>query len=187
MCADVISATDLMPKDAQELELLHSRAEKLAAGLTLLQHTEKVQHYLQFKLDNNALYGIPQIMLDEVIYPKHLVNLAWLPAFISGVIPWNGIILTVLDGNYLCTGQTSVINELSRIVVLTWQQQSMGLLVNELCNFVSYRPSELKKPLQNPLTFNSDYFLGLIDYSVIFLNVEAIFNDPTLKIVHQQQ
>lgn len=186
MTDNLIKAVDLMPKDPQELELLRSRAQKLAENPVTGQKAEKQQHYLQFKLSNNALYGIPQTMLEEVIYPQNLVNLAWLPAFVSGVISWKGMILTVLDGNYLCTQQTSVAHEQSRIIVLTHQNQSVGLLVNELCNFVSYRDSQLKTSLQNPLTFNSNYFLGLVDYSVIFLNVEAIFNDPNLKIDHQQ-
>lgn len=182
-----ITAADLMPKQAWQLELLHKRAEKLAEQITTPQQTEKPQQYLQFKLNHQTLYGIPQIMLNEVIYPQNLVNLAWLPAFISGVIPWKGMILTVLDGNYLCTQQMTVITELSRIIVLTHQEQSIGLLVNELCNFFSYKPSQLKTTLQTPLTFNHDYFLGLADCSVIFLNVEAIFNDPTLRIAHQPQ
>lgn len=186
MTDDLITAADLMPKQQQELELLNSRAAKLAEILTASQQSEKIQQYLQFKL-NNALYGIPQNMLNEVVYPHHLVKLPWLPAFISGVVHWKGMVLTVLDGNYLCTAQPCIADELSRIIVLTWQEQSIGLLVNELCNFVSYRPSQLKMPLQSPLTFNSHYFLGLVDYSIIFLNVEAIFNDPTLKIAHQQQ
>jgi purine-binding chemotaxis protein CheW len=185
MIDELITAVDLMPKAEHELELLQSRARKLAENLASAHKAEQQQHYLQFKLDNNALYGIPQTMLDEVVYPQHLVNLAWLPAFISGVVSWKGVILTVLDGNYLCTKQSSMINELSRIIVLTYQGQSMGLLVNELCNFVNYKPSQLKTSLQSPLKFNSDYFLGLLDYSVIFLNVAAIFNDPSLRIAHQ--
>lgn len=187
MTDKLISAVDLMPKDRQELELLRSRAEKLAQTQTAGPKAEKQQHYLQFKLNHNALYGIEQTLLDEVIYPQHLVNLVWLPAFVSGVTPWKGMILTVLDGNYLSTQQTTLSNEQNRIIVLTHQGQSIGLLVNELCNFVSYRTSQLKTSLQNPLTFNSSYFLGLLDYSVILLNVEAIFNDSTLKINHQPQ
>jgi purine-binding chemotaxis protein CheW len=176
-----------MPKDPQALDLLRSRAEKLAETQISGLKAEKPQHYLQFKLNNNAVYGIEKTLLDEVIYPQHLVNLAWLPTFVSGVIPWKGMILTVLDGNYLSTRQATVSNEQSRIIVLSHQGQSLGLLVNELCNFVSYSSLQLKTSLQNPLTFNGNYFLGLLDYSVIFLNVEAIFNDPSLKINHQPQ
>ena len=181
----VIRAVDLMPKNLPELELLDNRAKKLAKKPPTEQKIEKQRHYLQFKLNNNALYGIDQSLLDEVIYPQHLVDLNWLPAFVSGVVPWKGMILTVLDGNYICTQQTSVISEPSRIIVLTHLGHSIGMLVNELCNFVGYRYSQLKTSLQNPLTFNSHYFLGLVDYSVIFLNVEAIFNDPHLKMAHQ--
>lgn len=181
-----LTAADLMPTEAWQLELLQARAEKLAENLTAAQQAEKPQQYLQFKLNQQSLYGIPQTALDEVIYPQHLVNLPWLPAFVSGVIPWKGMILSVLDGNYLCSQQTTLLTHLSRIIVLTYQAQAIGLLVNELCNFFSYKPSQLKMPLQSPLTFNPDYFLGVVDYSVIFLNVEAIFNDPRLRITHQQ-
>lgn len=185
MTSRVVMAVDLMPKDPQELELLNSRAQKLAENLGSEKQAEQLQHYLQFKLNNNALYGIQQTLLDEVIYPQHLVTLNWLPTFISGVVPWKGMILTVLDGNYLCTQQISVVSELSRIIIVTHQEQSIGLLVNELCNFNTYKPSQLKNAIQNPLRFNQHYFLGLVDYSVIFLNVEAIFNDPAIKIGSQ--
>jgi purine-binding chemotaxis protein CheW len=184
MTEDFIRAAALMPKSPGELELLQSRAEKLAENLAPKQAQEKRRYYLQFKL-NSGLYGIPQQDLEEVIYPKQLVGLPWLPAFISGVVPWKGLILTVLDTNYLCTQQKiSAMAELNRIIVLTHQQKSLGLLVNEVCNFFDYTPSQLKIPLQNPLRFNPDYFLGLADYSVTFLQTSAIFNDPKLKISH---
>jgi purine-binding chemotaxis protein CheW len=182
---NVMIAVDLMPKTGADLELLNSRAEKLAQISAQKQNTERQQYYLQFKL-NAGLYGIPQFFLDEVIYPHSLVSLAWLPAFITGVISWKGKVLTVLDGNYLCTQQKiTAINELSRIVVLTYQQQSIGLLVSEVCNFFDYKPSELKTSLQSPTLFNPEYFLGLLDYSIIFLNAEAIFNDSSLRVNHQ--
>jgi purine-binding chemotaxis protein CheW len=182
MIDPLVMAADLMPKDPQELELLRIRAEKLAQIQVTEQKNEKIQYYLQFKLNNQALFGMPQTLLDEVIYPQHLVNLPWLPDFVSGVVSWKGMILTVLDGNYLCNQQITTVDELSRIIVLTYQEQSIGVLVNELCNFMSYKPSQLKNSLQSPLSFNSNYFLGLLDYSVIFLNMEAMFNDSNLKI-----
>lgn len=186
MADNLITATDLMPKEAWQIELLNSRAKKLAEKQTTSQNAEKQQLCLQFKLNADEVYAIPQPMLDEVVYAHHLVNLTWLPAFISGVIPWKGMILTVLDGNYLCNRQTTTVDELSRVIVLTHQGQAMGLLVNELCNFVNYKPSQLKTSLQSPLTFNSHYFLGLLDCAVVFFNVEAIFNDSNLRISHQQ-
>lgn len=177
-------AVDLMPKNVDDLALLQERAEKLAQSWDFKKNHEG-KSYLQFSLNDNTLFGIEQLMLDEVLYVKRLTPLKWLPPFINGVINWKGKILTVLDANYLCHKQISTINELSRIIVVTYEKQSIGLLVNELCNFYEYNDSELKTNLQSPVAFNKNYFLGLIDSSIILLNMKVILTDPKLKIEYQ--
>ncbi|NOQ36999.1 MAG: hypothetical protein GQ569_14100 [Methylococcaceae bacterium] len=180
-----MTAAELMPKNADDLVLLHERAEKLAQSLDLKQPQHKSHIYMQFKLNDNTLFGIEQNMLDEVLYVKRVTTLTWLPTFIYGVINWKGQVLTVLDANYLCHQQVSTINEMSKIIVVTYEKKSIGLLVNELCNFYHYEDSELKTNLQSPIAFNKNYFLGLIDSSVILLNMKVVLTDPKLKIEYQ--
>jgi len=184
MSKEAISAKTLMPNAEQTIKLLKIRAEKLAQPYTVKNDTEKERIFLQFKLNNDALYGIPQAMLDEVIDTKHLTRLDWLPPFIAGVINWKGKVLSVLDTNYLCSEMNieRVTAEYS-IVVVTHGEKKIGLMVNEIDDFFSYKKTDLKTSLQSPIKFNKDYFLGLLNNSVIILNIDGLLTDLALEII----
>lgn len=177
-----MKAADLMPESPAEQTLLQGRAERLARKESVSGPSEEKRCYLQFRLHDGALYGIEQALLDEVIYVQRLTALEWLPDFVGGVIGWRGKILTVLDANYLCCRKVSTIGEESRVIVVTHENRSMGLLVGELCNFDDYVRGDLKTCPQNPAAFNDGYFAGLINSSVVLLDIEAMFADSALII-----
>ncbi len=177
-----MKAADLMPENPAERALLQGRAERLVQQEPEDESAEEKRCYLQFRLDDGSLYGIGQSMLDEVVYVQRMTALRWLPDFIAGVISWRGKILTVLDMNYLCCRKISTIGVESRIIVVTHEDHSMGLLVGELCNFDDYLQGDLKTCLQSPHAFNDSHFAGLIDSEVVLLDMEAIFADSALRI-----
>ncbi|MCK5120576.1 MAG: chemotaxis protein CheW [Methylococcales bacterium] len=183
MGEQAISAKELMPNSTQTTQILKSRAEKLAQPYIVENETEKELFFLQFKLNDDALYGVPQTMLDEVIDTEHLTRLNWLPPFIAGVINWKGKVLSVLDTNYLCSEMNMErVAEKYTIVVVTNGEKKVGLMVNEIDEFFCYKKADLKTSLQSPIKFNKDYFLGLLNDSVVILNIDMVLTDLALEI-----
>lgn len=183
MSEQIIPAKELMPNSEQTTQILKSRAEKLAQPYTTKNEVEKEFFYLQFKLNDGALYGVPQTMLDEVLDTEHLTRLNWLPPFIAGVINWKGRVLSVLDTNYLCSEM--IIERVEgkyTIIVVTSGDKHVGLMVNEIDDFFCYKKSDLKTSLQSPIKFNKDYFLGLLNDSVVLLNIDMVLTDLALEI-----
>ena len=168
----VLSAKDLMPKSSDAKEILESRSVQLAIKATTDHFAEQQSIYLQFKLNDGNLYGIPQVMLDAVIDADKVSPINWLPPFISGVINWKGIILTVLDTNYI-NAEVSIEQQATdcKILVVSNANKQMGLLVNKIDGFINYKPANLKTSVQSPIKFNPDYFLGLLDDSVVLFNI----------------
>lgn len=185
MTRKLTTAASLMPTDIDTLQLLQIRADKLAQPLPLNQQdNEQTYNYLHFKLNKGENYGIPEYMLHEVIYVKHLTALPWLPAFIVGIVSWKGIILTVLDSNYLYAKKSfQAIDTESRIIVVGNHDKKIGLLVNSVLNFSSYNVSDLQTRPQKNMTTHADYILGLLDSSIILMNIDAILTDTTLEIL----
>jgi len=183
MTDDKIRASTLMPGSIEDLQLLEERARKLALVPVDDRHEEAEISYLQFQLNANSHYGILQKDLDEVIETDKITRIKWLPAFIAGVISWKGIILTVLDTNFLATG-TAITQQLESytIIIVADKDKKVGLLVNEIDGFIDYKPSELKTGLQSPIKFNPNYFLGLLNESVVLLNLDILLSDSALEI-----
>jgi len=183
MTEDKIVASSLMPHSAEDKKLLDARARKLALVPLDEQYEEAEISYLQFQLNANSRYGVSQKDLDEVIETDKITRIKWLPAFIAGVINWKGIILTVLDTNFLATG-TNINRQASSytIIIVTGKDKKIGLLVNDIDGFMTYNPSELKTSLQSPIKFNPNYFLGLLSESVVLLNIDILLSDSALEI-----
>lgn len=184
MTHKLITASTLIPTDFDTVQLLQERADKFAQSLSSLQDNEQNYNYLHFILNNGEHYGIPESMLYEVIYVTNLTVLPWLPAFIKGVVSWKGIILSVLDSNYLYSKKPlQTIDAESRIIVAGNQDKKIGLLVNSVLNFSSYSVADLQVKPQKNMIYNSDYILGLLDSSIILMNIDAILTDTTLEIL----
>jgi len=183
MVEQIKKAIDLLPNTAESKVILEQRTAQLAIPIAFEQESEEEYQYLQFQLNNGALYGIPLAMLDEVIDSERLTLLNWLPPFIMGVKNWQGKVLSVLDTNYLCSEQKiTEINTESKVIIVINSDKFMGLMVNKVDSFISYKPSNLKTNIQSPTKLNPAYFLGLHNDSVILLNIDMILSDLALEI-----
>jgi len=176
------SAINLMPNSIEAIEILRHRAEKLAYSSSDEIQDKASQIYLQFQLNEQKKYGINQSMLDAVIDSNGLTSLNWLPAFIAGVIAWQGHILTILDTNFLCSESPITDVPKGKIIIVSHQGKKLGLLVNEIEGFIEYGESQVVNSVQSPIKSNPAYFLGLIDNSIILLNTFELFADSALEI-----
>lgn len=175
------SAVALMPNSAAEVKILARRAEKLAYEPNK-KLDEATLIYLQFQLNEQVTYGIDQTVLDAVIDVEGLTALNWLPSFIAGVIAWKGLILTVLETNFLCSESVITESPEKKIIIISYQDKKLGLLVNAIDGFMEYSESHVATSVQSPIKFNTAYFQGLLNDSVILLNTFELLTDSSLEI-----
>ena len=182
--SNVELSNTLMPTSAEDIEILNARAHKLALT-DLDDDVEQTVCCLKFKLNSdNIEYGISQSMIDEVIDADYISPLNWLPDFILGVINWRGKIITILDVNILCEATSLKNTETAehKIVIIRYENKFVGLLVNEVINFFYYNVIDVRTSVYDTLIANPQYFLGLLDETLILLDVEKILSDELLEI-----
>ncbi len=173
----------LIPDDPDQQAILRERAEKLArtseVDTTLVENRE----YLQFEIGQGQLYGIPTYMLEKVLYAQQLTEVPCTPDFIAGIVRWQGMVLTVLDSQYLFNGKVhQQLTPLSRVIVVGSGDKIVGLLVDDIKDYVVFKLSELTENNATGGQFNPDYIFGVHLCSTVLINIDAILTDPRLVV-----
>ncbi|MCA1712096.1 MAG: chemotaxis protein CheW [Actinobacteria bacterium] len=73
-------------------------------------------------------YAVPMSVVDEVGRPPSLTRVPGLPAWVAGVANWRGRVLAVLDLRPLLAAEPSSVDRRGRLVVLSRNGVSAGLL-----------------------------------------------------------
>ena len=99
--------------------------------------------YLIFSL-HGSLYGVNATLIQEIFYLPELTAAIEAPDEIVGVINLRGKIVPIMDLN-LCLGQQTQNYQLSdSIIVLKWQEQLLGILVNQVREVKNLDPSHIE-------------------------------------------
>lgn len=102
--------------------------------------------YLIF-LQNNSFYGIEALSVREVFLLPEVTAIAEMPDSIIGVINLRGNILPLMDLNIrLGYGQRDY-SLTDNVVVIEWQQFTIGIIVNEVYEVKNIPVTEIKKEL----------------------------------------
>ncbi|NJK99733.1 MAG: chemotaxis protein CheW [Spirulinaceae cyanobacterium SM2_1_0] len=95
-----------------------------------------------------SLYGIDSLAVEEVLLLPELTPLAMAPLDWVGVVNLRGTLLPVIDLHLSWGYQPLPYCLTDNIVVLNWQQQRLGLLVNQVRDVRVIAPSTIEQPLQ---------------------------------------
>lgn len=174
-------ASSLMPQDEASQKVLRDRALVIAKPISL-SRTEEHDQYLRFRLGSVEKYGIPYKYLEELLYVLNLARVPCTPKFIVGVVNYHGELLTVLDIKQFFRMPQVELSDETRIIVVKHLGVRIGLLVDAVDTNVKYRDSELSPPISSHAVSNMEYVTGIHAGRVAMLNLEAILNDPALRV-----
>lgn len=102
------------------------------------------QAYLIFELSGSH-YGIPAFAVQELFFLPELTALVEAPKGILGVINLRGEILPVLDLHHRLGRHSPPWRLTDSIVVLQWQTQRLGVLVNGVYEVQTIAPDQLSR------------------------------------------
>lgn len=101
------------------------------------------QSYLIFELGQSR-YGISTAIVEELSLLPNIVPIPETPTHVVGLINLRGEILPIINLHQRL-GQASLPYQLTdSIIVLQWQNQRIGILVNRVCEVEAIAPSQIQ-------------------------------------------
>lgn len=173
-------AFELMPKSEQELRILRARAEELAKPELDLSENNGID-YVRFRLGHDESYGISYQYVCEILHQVPVSRPPCIPHFISGVINWRGILITVVD-LIKFFHSTSAKYDNEYIIVMHVSDITLGILVKQIEGSKTYQPSQLSSPLSSVKVTNPEYILGLHQSITAILNAEVLVSNLSKEI-----
>lgn len=138
--------------------------------------TEKLEPWIQFILQNEA-FGLPVSNIQEILRVGYVTRIPYAPKAVRGITNMRGRILTVIDLRRRLGLPESQIDDRSRILVASSQDQLMGLLVDSVQQVTQFSRSTILPPPTDIMTPQSDYIIGVHQHQngiVILLDVDRV-------------
>ncbi|MBA3071749.1 MAG: chemotaxis protein CheW [Nitrospirae bacterium] len=141
-----------------------------------------MEKFAVFKIGKED-FGVNISRVVEILKSQKIYFLPELPDFISGVINVRGDVIPLLDlkkrfGIHAETGKC-------RVIVVRYEDEKVGLLVDEIDKIVSFTHEEITTPLAMFKGLKTEYLTGLgkkEDRIIILLNIERLLTSEE-KIV----
>ena len=127
-----------------------------------------------------ALCSIDILKIQEI---NKLLD--WTPVpqaerYVRGILNLRGQIVTVIDLPYKLGLPSTIVNNMSRNIVVNSMGEQIGLLVERLSDVVQVNPNEVERPPANIGALQGNFFKGVFktkDHLIGVLDVEAVLND----------
>lgn len=178
----LLRAADLMPNDTKTCLILEQRAEGYAKKIIKLAHKQQENNYICFKLNSKECFGISYNYVNEVLQNAAFTKVPCVPSFIAGVINRHGALVSVIDLQFFFHNTPSVESNNSCLIIVSHQQLTVGIRVNEVIGSNEYDPLALDLPIFSEGAFKAEYILGLHCGIATIINIEAIITDLQLQI-----
>ena len=129
-----------------------------------------------------ALCGLDTDPVQEIVRVGHITPVHQAPVYVLGIMNLRGRIVTVIDlGIILDLGHTEIIED-SRILIVDWHGEQVGLLVERNSGVVAIQSSQMRPPPENVRGVQGSMLEGvcLVDGHLIgILNLASILTEVT--------
>ena len=97
----------------------------------------------------NTLCGVDTEPVQEIVKPGQITPVHHAPAYVVGIMNLRGRVVTVIDlGMKLELGATALTPD-SRILIVAWQGEALGLLIDTVVGVVPIDRAEMKPSPEN--------------------------------------
>ena len=128
---------------------------------------------------DDALFAVDAMRVQEIIRVGPITPVHHAPADVLGIINLRGRIVTVLDPALRMGLEAQERTRLSRILIMDWQDEHVGLLVSEVHDMVRTAPERLgasPSNLKNSLGAFLSGVLQLKDHMVSVLDLKPLLS-----------
>lgn len=125
----------------------------------------------------SALFGVDAEPVQEIVRVGHITPVHHAPDYVVGIMNLRGRIVTVIDlGMKLELGRTAITSE-SRILIVDWSGEHVGLLIEQEGGVVAVNPSDMRAPPENIRGAHSTMLEGVVQadgHLMALLNLSAV-------------
>lgn len=109
----------------------------------------------------NTLCGVDTEPVQEIVKVGQITPVHHAPPYVVGIMNLRGRVVTVIDlGLKLDLGATPLTPD-SRILIVAWQGEALGLLIDTVLGVVPIDRAEMKPPPENVRGVQSDMVEGV--------------------------
>ncbi|MCU0571710.1 MAG: chemotaxis protein CheW [Syntrophobacteraceae bacterium] len=110
----------------------------------------------------NALFGVDAEPVQEIVRVGYITPVHHAPDYVVGIMNLRGRIVTVIDlGMKLELGLTGITPE-SRILIVEWKGEHVGLFIEQEGGVVVVNPTEMRAPPDNIKGAHSTMLEGVV-------------------------
>ncbi len=113
----------------------------------------------------SAAFGLDTAQVQEVVRVGNITQVHHAPGYVLGVMNLRGRIATVIDLAVKLGLDSSEVGADSRIFIVDWQGEQIGLLVDRVSDPVLLDKSDLKPPPENVRNIQGRQFRGVCHVS----------------------
>jgi purine-binding chemotaxis protein CheW len=139
--------------------------------------TGKTFQRLVFLLSNEE-YGIDISMVREIIRLPEITPIPRAPSYIRGIMSLRGAVLPILDLCWLLSMPDSKPDRKSRILVASFEEAPVGIIVDAVTEVVEHKEEDLEPPPMLTSNGASDHIVGMVRYKgrlIILLDLERVY------------
>lgn len=132
------------------------------------------------------VFGITIDRVVEIIKVQKVFTIPGLPGFLSGVMNVRGLVVPLIDLRRRFGTEPSGRKE--RIIIVRFEQEKIGLLVDEIREIMSLAPEEMTRPPSIFKGFKTEYITGLGrkgDRIIILLNIDNLLTSEEKIILKE--
>lgn len=125
----------------------------------------------------NAFYGLDTTSVQEVILVGESTRVHHAPQYVRGIINLRGKIVTVIDLGCKLNDQAIQVGEDSRIIIVSWMGEQIGLLVDGVADVVSLDPASIEATPANVGHLQTRFLEGVypdMGRLIGILNLDAV-------------
>ncbi|MBE0427495.1 MAG: purine-binding chemotaxis protein CheW [Nitrospirae bacterium] len=147
---------------------------------------DKTVKFAVFKIGRED-FGVEVKRVIEILNMQKVHSIPELPDFLSGVITVRGEVIPLLDLRRRFGIQSS---EKGRIIIVDYDGEKIGLLVNEIKEIISFSGNEITSPPMIFRGFKRKYLRGLgkkDERIIILLNIDDLLSSEEKIILKESE
>lgn len=103
---------------------------------------ETIQQLVTFRVEDE-LFGLPVMDVNEIILPTEMQRITSRMKYVVGVVVLRGEVISILDFRILLQKEPLERSKKQRIIILSHQERTLGLLVDEVSQVMPIKDMEL--------------------------------------------
>ncbi len=167
------------PLDAHDREILKERARRLS--LPLEEPGGERLQVLRF-LSGGHTYALECAHIREVALLPQMTPLPGVPPFVLGVVNMHGMIVAILDLQYILGIPATQTDGAGNVIILQGAASEFGLLADVIMGFESIPVASLQPPLPASADAGAVYLEGITIDGMALLAAEKLLLDHSLVV-----